>query len=305
MADIIGGEPVESFSLFSGNITTTLATSKTGKTSRTSATVISGVLSAPNVIGMTRLEAIDTLLAANYDYMVSYTQIGANSSNNDTVVSQSEEGYISTITVYQYISSPAVEITFTFLNGQTYTATPYTYDPDGSDGKVVGNVPSLADALSGSTIIIPGNTGGLVKTERKSNFVNVGGGVYQRQVPDQLVYPEFYGWSDGNRLYQEGQTYVVPANDVTFTAIWISQTMSPYVSGTTPEEGSIGQTIRINGSGFASVYQVQFWRYKDAEFEIIDDDAIDAVIPPGAIPGRITVRSNNGGLGMLFYFDIV
>lgn len=63
------------------------------------------------------------------------------------------------------------------------------------------------------------------------------------------------------------------------------------VTGFSPPFGSVGDTIRIEGSGFyPGTTQVIFHNNKAASFFVASDSQINAVVPPGAVTGPITVK---------------
>lgn len=61
---------------------------------------------APNVVGLSRISAINALIASGINYSVSYTFYGANKYNNDKVSSQTVVDLVVVIDVYQYTSTP-------------------------------------------------------------------------------------------------------------------------------------------------------------------------------------------------------
>ena len=71
------------------------------------ATTTSSAPEIPDVIGIMRLDAINILLAAGFNYMLSYVGNpgGASSSNNDTVKAATLNGGLVEIQVYQYVQA--------------------------------------------------------------------------------------------------------------------------------------------------------------------------------------------------------
>lgn len=57
----------------------------------------------PDVVGLSRLDAIDALIAAGFDYMISYVTSGASYYNNDKISSQSINDNVVVINVFQYV----------------------------------------------------------------------------------------------------------------------------------------------------------------------------------------------------------
>ena len=105
-----------SFSLFSNSqqplpTQSQRQSGRSSRSSKTSNTVVQGGTTneAPNVVGLTRLQAINALIAAGFDYTISYTELNATSENNDKVVSQSMADLIVALNVYQY-TAPLTEV---------------------------------------------------------------------------------------------------------------------------------------------------------------------------------------------------
>lgn len=275
--------------------------SKQGRAA-TSASIGSYSPTIPDVVGKTRLEAIRIFFNAGVDYLLSYVSQGATAQNNDIVASQVNDG-IATIYVYQYVQPQGpVNVTITFTSGEDpdYVQAPYEpYNPYPNSGIVVGSVPSTADALSGTYITLP-TQGDLQLIERQMIFSNVGGGTYQRQVPDQIVYPSFLGWTDGNAIYQPGTQYLVPNTNITMSAVWSTIVYSPAFDSFTPESGSVGTIITITGKKLAEVSDVYFNRFKQAEFTVLNDNTVQAIVPEGATTGMIRIYTSSGGFAVNF-----
>jgi hypothetical protein len=72
-------------------------------TSKTFFNKTSGISNVPDLTGLTRINAINELIAAGIDYSINYITAGATSQNNDTVVSQSDSDDIVIVNVYQYV----------------------------------------------------------------------------------------------------------------------------------------------------------------------------------------------------------
>ena len=70
-------------------------------------------------------------------------------------------------------------------------------------------------------------------------------------------------------------------------------TVAPRISGFTPSWGTIGTTVTISGTGFASTTAVSFGQVS-ASFVVLSDTAIRAVVPQGAQTSRITVMTPDG-----------
>lgn len=74
----------------------------------------------PNVVGLSRVAAINVLVASGVNYIVSYTTYGASQLNNDTVASQSMADLSVIIDVYQYIVQPETGVTVVSWNLSNY-----------------------------------------------------------------------------------------------------------------------------------------------------------------------------------------
>jgi len=96
-----------SFSLFGNNESSKQSESKNSfRSSRMAsapAPMGSTLTEAPNVVGLGRALAINTLTAAGFDHIVYYVTSGASSVNNDKVYSQSINDNIVALNIFQYI----------------------------------------------------------------------------------------------------------------------------------------------------------------------------------------------------------
>ncbi|HMX26525.1 MAG TPA: putative Ig domain-containing protein, partial [Blastocatellia bacterium] len=63
----------------------------------------------------------------------------------------------------------------------------------------------------------------------------------------------------------------------------------PTVSGISPASGQIGDTVTITGTGFSGVSAVKFNSNVIANFTIVSDTQITAIVPPGTTSGAITI----------------
>jgi len=110
-----------SFSLFNNSGEPDLsATSRFSRSSSKSAKVSPAVGSGvpadiPNVIGLNRINAINTLVAAGIDYLLTYITSGATSVNNDKVESQVLVDNVVQLSVYQYVA-PTFAYSYTLAN---------------------------------------------------------------------------------------------------------------------------------------------------------------------------------------------
>lgn len=119
---------------------------RSGKSSRSSnlmnATVVMGSSQIPDVVGLSRLEAINLLLAEGFEYMISYTTASATSQNNDTVASQSTADLIVVLNVYQFVARPVV------TGGTLSSDSTYYYRTFKSNGTLsVSQAPVSCDIL--------------------------------------------------------------------------------------------------------------------------------------------------------------
>ena len=63
------------------------------------------------------------------------------------------------------------------------------------------------------------------------------------------------------------------------------------ITGFTPKFGSVGEIVRIDGSGFTGVTNVIFFNNKSVRVTPTADTQINAVVPSGATTGPIIVRN--------------
>jgi hypothetical protein len=183
-----------------------------------------------------------------------------------------------------------------FASGEleSYVQAPYEpYNPYPNSGIVTGTGPDQITGYVGDTITLP-SKGGFQMVERKAIFVNSGGNLV-RQIPDQIVYPDFVGWTDGNFIYSAGSSYVIPNpalnQNVILQGVWRTLTYSPQITSFTPLSGRVGDKITIVGKRFASVDRITFRNSRVAQFTIINDNLIEAIVPAGTVNGRITART--------------
>lgn len=257
-----------------------------------------GSNSIPDVVGMSRVEAINTLIQNGIDYLIYYTSSNATSLNNDTVQSQSNDSIVY-LYVYQYAAPVMAYVDFGSGELPEYVQEPYEpYNPYPNSGIVIGTGPSQVSGLVGSTITLP-NQGDFQMIERKSSFVN-SGGTFTRQIPDQIVYPDFVGWTDGQLIYSAGTSYTIPqpvsGQNIELWAVWQTLAYSPTFTSFSPLSGPIGTTVDIVGKKLASIERVYFRNNQEADFTVINDNLIQAIVPVGAITGRITMYTYGGSL---------
>ena len=88
-----------------------------------------GSNSIPDVVGMSRVEAINTLIQNGIDYLIYYTSSNATSLNNDTVQSQSNDSIVY-LYVYQYAAPVMAYVDFGSGELPEYVQEPYEpYNP--------------------------------------------------------------------------------------------------------------------------------------------------------------------------------
>lgn len=77
------------------------------------------------------------------------------------------------------------------------------------------------------------------------------------------------------------------------------------ITGFSPKFGSIGQNVRIDGSGFAGTTQVIFHNAKNAVFFVSSDTQINATVPSGTTTGPITVKKSSGQAQTVEDFTVI
>ena len=65
----------------------------------------------------------------------------------------------------------------------------------------------------------------------------------------------------------------------------VGKTFGQSITTFTPKFGSVGESVRIEGSGFTGVTNVQFFNGKNAAFSVTSDSQINVFVPSGAAPG--------------------
>lgn len=76
---------------------------------------------------------------------------------------------------------------------------------------------------------------------------------------------------------------------ICFAGLADGNTFGQSISGFFPSYGSVGEMVRIEGSGFTGVTGVKFFNNKSASFSVTSDTQINAVVPSGAVTGAIIV----------------
>ncbi len=69
---------------------------------------------------------------------------------------------------------------------------------------------------------------------------------------------------------------------------------SPVISSFSPSAGATGASIAINGSKFTGATSIRFGGVPSTSFAVASDALINAVVPAGAVSGRITVTTSVG-----------
>src|SRR5205823_5668289 len=68
----------------------------------------------------------------------------------------------------------------------------------------------------------------------------------------------------------------------------------PSITGFTPPTGPVGTSVTISGSNFTGAAAVRFNGVSAASFTVNSATAIDAVVPPGALTGPMSVTTSGG-----------
>lgn len=71
--------------------------------------------------------------------------------------------------------------------------------------------------------------------------------------------------------------------------VQIGQVTCPTVSGLNPTSGTVGSTVTINGANFTGVLAVKFAGNVAAQFNLVSDAQITAMVPSGAVTGPLTI----------------
>jgi uncharacterized repeat protein (TIGR03803 family) len=68
----------------------------------------------------------------------------------------------------------------------------------------------------------------------------------------------------------------------------------PSISGFTPTSGPVGTAVTISGNSFTGTTQVTFGGVAATSFQVISDTKVDALVPNGAVTGKIAVTTAGG-----------
>lgn len=122
---------------------------------------------------------------------------------------------------------------------------------------------------------------GAINTKVPATWALTGGGInITTQVPFDAVTGPIY-------LESAGNPDAVSANNFTITGV-----NGPAINAVNPNSGLVGDPIIITGRNLRSVSGVRFTNNVPSSFNIISADSIRAVVPSGAVTGRITLVSS-------------
>lgn len=164
---------------------------------------------------------------------------------------------------------------------------------------MTGDAPSISDTPAGGTFTIP-SQGNMTRTEIRYQSPPGGGQIQQTPVNIPL-----HGWTDGIALYFPGDTYTMPSNNITLTAIWQTR-YAPNVETSEPYTVSYGDIVTITGFNLGSTSNVIFDTFYDSpSITVVNDTTVRAVVPEGAQgnennPGTIDVVLIGGGVGFIY-----
>jgi hypothetical protein len=85
----------------------------------------------------------------------------------------------------------------------------------------------------------------------------------------------------------------VTASSGTATSTGNFTVTGPKILTLSPNNGSVGTSVTINGSGFGGVTSVKF-NGRSASFSFVTSTRVDAVVPNGATTGRVTLTTPAG-----------
>lgn len=68
----------------------------------------------------------------------------------------------------------------------------------------------------------------------------------------------------------------------------------PSISSFTPTSGPVGTSVTITGNSFTGATAVAFGGVTATSYQVISDTQIDALVPTGAVTGKITVTTPGG-----------
>jgi len=84
----------------------------------------------------------------------------------------------------------------------------------------------------------------------------------------------------------------------------VDPVLPPAISGMSPDNGPVGTTVTITGSGFEGASAVTFGGSKSG-FTLLSPTSISAVVPKGAKDGFIVVSATGGSATSTSTFDVM
>jgi hypothetical protein len=68
----------------------------------------------------------------------------------------------------------------------------------------------------------------------------------------------------------------------------------PSISSFSPTSGPVGTSVAIKGNTFTGTTKVTFGGVAASSYQVINDTEVDALVPSGAVTGKITVTTSAG-----------
>jgi hypothetical protein len=210
--------------------------------------------------------------------------------NNDSGCNGNDGGYIS----YE----PSGTRTTTVTKGQSYSISiqsgpqaqafgvwiDFNDDKDFDDeGEYVYNSPSVGTSIFTSTVTIPtGAVTGQVRLRVRSNRYVFNS--YYNGVPCEVYNIDPSHDIEDSFLNGETEDYTITIEDAV---------LPPRLASFTPHKGLPGTVVSITGDNLQTTTAVSF-NGVEAEFTVVSDTRLEAIVPANATTGRITISTDGG-----------
>lgn len=83
-----------------------------------------------------------------------------------------------------------------------------------------------------------------------------------------------------------------------------TEELAPSVSAVEPASGDLGGWVNVRGTGLSAVSAVEFGGVP-AEFEVVSDSSVWAIVPDGAVSAAVTVRTAGGEAASPSQFEVI
>lgn len=165
--------------------------------------------------------------------------------------------------------------------GELVYATPITGEDYEEEGELVS--PSVSTEVYNGTVMIPTSaTAGSLRMRVRSNSFPFRGGGYGACAEYDS---DPSGPDSDSFLYGETEDYTITVEE--------PEVAPPTLASFTPQHGLPGTAVQLTGTALATTSAVRF-NGVEAEFTVISDTQLEAVVPATATTGSITVTTAGG-----------